>query len=310
MPTNYLTEFAFEEANLPSEASWAASDDRSTGFVSGVASSERMNRAIAQGCVAGHVLGRFVAEKTTRDGNLDYGSMYSGFLEALKAQLLESVYPVGSLYMSTRPTSPATVLGGTWVLYGQGRTLVSQNANYPAGSTGGAEKVTLESGNIPAHTHTATASTVGGHTHGGTVASGGSHQHTATTSSGGSHTHNRGTMNITGQIGWHVYPDTPSGAFSLANIGEKRKGGNSDSTSPGSKVNFSAANSWTGVTGSSGEHSHSLTTAAGGAHAHTLTVDEAGSHTHTITVGSTGGEATPVDVRQPWISVYIWQRTA
>jgi hypothetical protein len=33
---------------------------------------------------------------------------------ALKAALLETVYPVGSIYMSSEDVSPASFLGGTW----------------------------------------------------------------------------------------------------------------------------------------------------------------------------------------------------
>ena len=36
-------------------------------------------------------------------------------LAALKAALLEFVYPVGSIYMSSEDASPASFLGGTWV---------------------------------------------------------------------------------------------------------------------------------------------------------------------------------------------------
>lgn len=35
-------------------------------------------------------------------------------LAALKAALLETVYPVGSIYMSSEDVSPASSLGGTW----------------------------------------------------------------------------------------------------------------------------------------------------------------------------------------------------
>ena len=35
-------------------------------------------------------------------------------LAALKTALLETVYPVGSIYMSSEDVSPASFLGGTW----------------------------------------------------------------------------------------------------------------------------------------------------------------------------------------------------
>ena len=38
--------------------------------------------------------------------------------------ILNMVYPVGSIYMSVNSTSPATLFGGTWVAIAEGRTLV------------------------------------------------------------------------------------------------------------------------------------------------------------------------------------------
>lgn len=50
--------------------------------------------------------------------------------------ILDALYPVGSIYLSTRSTNPGTFLGGTWAAI-QGRFLVGQSSTYPAGSTGG-----------------------------------------------------------------------------------------------------------------------------------------------------------------------------
>jgi len=55
---------------------------------------------------------------------------------------IQAAYPVGSIYMSTVSTNPATLFGfGTWVTYGSGRVLISQDGTYPAGTTGGAATV-------------------------------------------------------------------------------------------------------------------------------------------------------------------------
>ena len=50
---------------------------------------------------------------------------------------LDAIWPVGSIYMSTQSTDPATFLGGTWSRI-QGRFLLGASSTYPAGSTGGA----------------------------------------------------------------------------------------------------------------------------------------------------------------------------
>lgn len=49
---------------------------------------------------------------------------------------LDDIWPVGSIYISTRPTDPATFLGGTWNRL-QGRFLLGASSSYPPGSTGG-----------------------------------------------------------------------------------------------------------------------------------------------------------------------------
>lgn len=77
--------------------------------------------------------------------------------------ILQLIYPVGSIYMSVNSTSPATLFGGTWARI-TGRFLLaatdngSSGASQAAGNTGGAATVTLtaEQSGLPKHTHTAT----------------------------------------------------------------------------------------------------------------------------------------------------------
>ena len=78
--------------------------------------------------------------------------------------ILAAAYPVGSIYTSTVSTSPATLFGfGTWVTFGAGRVLLSQDGStYVAGATGGsADAITVS------HTHTAsfTGTALGTHQH-------------------------------------------------------------------------------------------------------------------------------------------------
>lgn len=71
-----------------------------------------------------------------------------------------AAYPVGSIYMSTVSTNPATLFGfGTWVAYGQGRMPISADGTYTAGSTGGSATTTLSTANLPSHTHTFSGTT-------------------------------------------------------------------------------------------------------------------------------------------------------
>lgn len=70
------------------------------------------------------------------------------------SDLLDMVYPVGSIYMSVNNVSPATFLGGTWEQINEKFLFAGSTANYPYGSTGGAANVTLTENQIPAHKHT------------------------------------------------------------------------------------------------------------------------------------------------------------
>lgn len=66
--------------------------------------------------------------------------------------LLDLVYPVGSIYMSTQNVDPGAFLGGTWSQI-ENRFLLAAGSSYTAGATGGAATVTLSTANLPAHTH-------------------------------------------------------------------------------------------------------------------------------------------------------------
>lgn len=64
------------------------------------------------------------------------------------SDLLDLVYPVGAVYISASAANPQTLFGGTWTRI-QGRFLLAADASHPAGSTGGAEEVTLTEEQLP-----------------------------------------------------------------------------------------------------------------------------------------------------------------
>lgn len=76
----------------------------------------------------------------------------------LISKILDWVYPVGSLYISVDPTSPASLYGGEWERYGNGRTIVAVDETdddfKTAGQTGGEKTHTLTVAEMPAHNHT------------------------------------------------------------------------------------------------------------------------------------------------------------
>lgn len=58
----------------------------------------------------------------------------------LVRNVLDRIQPVGSLYFSTDSTSPASLFGGTWERYAQGRVMVSASdtdTDFTVGKTGG-----------------------------------------------------------------------------------------------------------------------------------------------------------------------------
>lgn len=63
-----------------------------------------------------------------------------------------NAYPVGSIYISTNSTSPASIFGGTWERLTD-RFLIGCGDSYSAGSTGGSKTVTLNGSQIPFHNH-------------------------------------------------------------------------------------------------------------------------------------------------------------
>lgn len=68
------------------------------------------------------------------------------------SDLLDKIYPVGSIYMSSHNVSPESFLGGTWLPI-QDRFLISAGGKYSAGATGGESTHTLTIDEMPSHRH-------------------------------------------------------------------------------------------------------------------------------------------------------------
>lgn len=65
---------------------------------------------------------------------------------------VDSVYPVGSIYMSVAETNPSILFGGTWERL-QNCFLLGASSTYAAGSTGGEAEHTLTVDEMPSHSH-------------------------------------------------------------------------------------------------------------------------------------------------------------
>lgn len=204
---------------------------------------------------------------------------------------LNKIYPVGIVTWFNSNVNPNTALPGlTWTYLnnGVGRTIRIAAANgSDVATTGGSDSVTLSVGNLPSHTHSFSATT-SSFDYG-----------TKTSSTTGNHNHNRGTMEITGSFGYFRSDAssfyTASGAFYLGSqAGSKGYTGNNFTN--GIPVNFNASRNWSGVTNTTGNHSHTV---------------GIGAHSHTVS-GNTGGtgSGSAFSVTNQFYKLMAWVRTA
>lgn len=196
--------------------------------------------------------------------------------------IVNVVYPVGSIYISTSSTNPGTLFGGTWQAFGTGRTLVGINTS--DGDFNSVEKT----GGEKSHTLTAAES---GQKNLGAITSSNNNR---------GHTHTRGTMNITGtaylsttEAGYNTVVSA-NGALSTAveyvvNDGSSQSrdfSTISTSATYRSPITLNASKNWTGATS-----------------------DENQKHTHTVTISGSNASSAHNNL-QPYITVYMWKRTA
>lgn len=197
------------------------------------------------------------------------------------SNLLNTAYPIGSLYISTNNQNPATFLGGKWESYAQGRTIIGAGTgtdsngskrSFSAGASGGEYTHTLSNNEMPSHSHSVSGGTY-------TTTDSGSHQHTGTTDGAGQHS--------------HAYTNAANATIGTIGVDTYITG------TAISSINFVTNGSYT---------------TESGWHAHNFTTNTAGSHNHNVTIpdkstSSTGGGQAHNNV-QPYITVYIWRRVA
>jgi len=75
-------------------------------------------------------------------------------------EILNKVYPIGSIYLSVNNVNPSTLFGGTWVTWGTGRVPVGVDTTLPEFNT---VERTGGHRNLQEHTHTTVNN--GAHTH-------------------------------------------------------------------------------------------------------------------------------------------------
>lgn len=255
-------------------------------------------------------------------------------ITAAVAATKAALFPVGSIYTnSTDSTNPATLLGfGTWVAFGAGRVPVGFDAGNAlfnsAEETGGSYNAVL-----PSHTHSWSGSSSGSvgstdlsHTHGfsasfsgstGGQSAGHSHTFSGTTSGVGDHQHY--TINTNTTDNNSQFSVTVNTGNSVAGIGA--------SGFEAYTLNGQSSGANAGLTSSAGAHSHTYsgtTSGTSGDHSHGFSGSVSGttggasvgmSHNHSVSVSTSGSNstegvsATNANI-QPYITVYMWKRTA
>ncbi len=88
------------------------------------------------------------------DANTTYGvatQSANGLMSSSDKKKLDSMWPVGAIYLNTNGTNPGTFLGGTWAQFGQGRCLVGVGTGND-GSTS-MSFTSLQTGGLYKHNH-------------------------------------------------------------------------------------------------------------------------------------------------------------
>lgn len=99
------------------------------------------------------------------NGGIDQTNIKKGSLgrDAFATDAMQAAWPINSVYISVEDVNPGPQLGGNWVKFGAGRTLVgfddTQNEFNATEKTGGHKE-------MQRHSHTGSTGAAGQHTHG------------------------------------------------------------------------------------------------------------------------------------------------
>jgi len=208
----------------------------------------------------------------------------------LAQQVLDQIYPVGSIYLSMNAANPGAIIGGTWQQFGQGRTLIGFGNNTLNGIAtptapdivGGSNAITLtaaQSG-LPAHNHPM------GHTH--------------------PINHNHGTVQSDLTNIDHAHGLAPGNVTVRVNNG----------VAAGSAAGIGAgANATAGASSAQPAHMAGTTQPGGGNHRHPVPIPNFTGTSGASSAATTGNNAAsnaaqPFDNRPAFISVAMWRRIA
>ena len=199
-------------------------------------------------------------------------SAYESRLSSLESKIgdIQEIYPVGSIYIGINNTNPSTYFGGTWVSFGTGQTLVGIDSNDSSFDT------IEETGGAKSISYTPSGS-VG--------------NHTLTVSEIPAHTH--GSKTLSGYINFKRFGVSGTG-YDLA-MGTSGIISKTPTSANATLINC-------GATSKSTVYYDAVTINA--THEHS-SVGGSGAHNHPFS-----GTESSINVVQPYITVYMWKRTA
>ena len=119
--------------------------------------------------------GSYMKNTTITWKNITVTSLPSGYVTVTMNSFINDIYPVGSIYMSYKATSPATLFGGTWEQL-KNHFLFATNATSGdkggygngTGTSSGSTKLTAAQSGLPSHQHALQNANPGGTTVGWT----------------------------------------------------------------------------------------------------------------------------------------------
>lgn len=207
---------------------------------------------------------------------------------------INSIYPVGSIYMSVNNTNPSSLFGGTWVAWGAGKVPVGVNSEESefnsVEKTGGAKTHTLSVNEMPAHSHT-----FHGYSHNHNLAG---HQHVIPSLSGYTD-----WKDLQGNL-WNMAVQSKNTGLSSNGIA----GNNNPAGGVGyaTETKESSSTSFSDSVHINASHNHAVAT-------YENTTGQAWGNTSDTTVGgyndNNGGSQAHNNL-QPYITCYMWKRTA
>ena len=212
-------------------------------------------------------------------------------IDNIENSMLDKMYPVGSIYMTTTYSTTEEVtnaIGGEWEKYAQGRTIIGDGIGtdesgyiYQSGQKGGNKSVTLSSSNIPSLSVTGTTNSTG---NGYSIGYGSSNR---TTSSNGDHNHR---INIGFNQNGYNY-NIPKSIYLVWNTGVKYTN---------SVISNQNSTSW--YTLNSGAHTHTV------ADYYANSISGVAAHTHTFTGNYTNNNVSAISTESPYVVTYMYRR--